>query len=399
MSHNKTLFLHIGNHQAETIPIERALTADRPLLSSHGLTLFHSRSTEPRHGRYSHSWLTRDLTRDPPIEAKHGFFNAASKADGDVIISDEDFSYLHTKQSINHFVKRFKAHFGTLKVVAYLQRQDMQTISHRQQDGSSKGYLAAQFYGPTSRALPAYDPRLDQYLDYNQRLSIWADAVGDENMFIRALDHAQVDSLDVVSDFFQCLGIESGDHLPATVRSGGCTQTKVGHLVSVSPLSRDRYAELALVFDTRSQLLPSRVDAESFYSHYRESNRKLNQRFKINSNEFLFDEDFYRLPQTPQDIWTEEKANLAILKMLKACEQRENLTREEVTFFIECIAKVYQSDFRLADKLLTLARRLARNLDEVEVPDRESFISQLSIFKQWLVRLRTVKKGKKILNP
>lgn len=70
--------------------------------------------------------------------------------------------------------------------------------------------------------------------------------------------------------------------------------------------------------DNNGKLMPSKEEAKNFYLRYKESNKKLNERFKINKLEYIFDEDFSMYSDTSMDVWTEESANQAIIHILQS---------------------------------------------------------------------------------
>ena len=51
----------------------------------------------------------------------------------------------------------------------------------------------------------------------------------------------------------------------------------------------------------KSKLLPSRESAKTFYNYFKNSNELLNNRFKINSSKYIFNNDFSMYPSLEDD--------------------------------------------------------------------------------------------------
>lgn len=165
--------------------------------------------------------------------------------------------------------------------------------------------------------MPKYKKYYDRYLDYNTRLSKWADVFKDENLFIRIFDKNHLYNEDVVLDFFKLIGIKKDIQSARFNASWGFEKTKIVYLMEKNKMNKYFKNIIYQNLDNSSKLLPSRCEAMEFYSFYRESNKKLNSRFSLNStNDSIFDEDFSIYPEESGDIWTEESANKAISNII-----------------------------------------------------------------------------------
>jgi len=301
-----------------------------------------------------HPWLRFDHFENRGSRIVDGFFESVDATGGDVLVSSESFSYFFDCQEISFLINEFRRSFDRIMVIVYIRRQDRLAISHHQQGSRRSAVFATKLYGCRSTALPAYDKSLDQYLDFDRRLGIWADQVGDHNMVIRIYHQDSLRDSDAVSDFFGLLGLQPQHPCSRANVSNGLVKTKVGHLMNQLQYPVSLSNHIAKYLDNTGKMTPSRADAIEFYERYRLSNSRLNERFKINKLPYLFDDDFNEYPKEAEDVWTVRTLNLAIENIAEAISGLVLLAPGEGELLISAAHKL-KSDFPgLSDKLFQL---------------------------------------------
>jgi len=389
----RTLYIHIGSHKTGTTSIQNALLSHKSYLLENGITLFHE---HPKGGFRKianvHPWMSTNIDaflKDDKSMVIQGvkprFFEKVVSSGKNVLISSESFSYFFDKNSIQKLVEQFYKNFDVIKVLVYIRRQDSHVISHHQQGSKSPNLGAAKLYGNRPRALPVYEKKMDYYLDYHFRLGLWADLIGDENISIRIFDRGLLKNGDAVDDFFACLGLEKQVETEVDNQSLGFIRTKVGHLINHSNISLNRSKILRSKLDNSGKLIPSRQEALEFYSHYREGNQKLNQRFKLTENEYLFSDDFSAYPEQADDLWEEDSANLAIKTLLLSLKASPVLSKKELFYLESLLPELKEKDVDLAKDFERLLVRL-----------KEQSSKQAALPKNDLI---SFKRLKKILKP
>lgn len=218
-----------------------------------------------------------------------------SEQPGNVIMSAENFSWIFSQEEIDNLEKQSRLYFDEVKIIVYLRRQDRQIISHHQQASKSSESGSYCYYAGDSFAIPKCRPHFDEYLNYHDRIGKWAHAFGKENMIIRIFDPETLLNGDVVSDFFQQIGIDF-DTNEASYRSNeslGFERTKVGHLVNQALPKSFLSRRIRHNADNSGKSLPGITEAKAFYARYAASNIKLNQELNITSeHEDIFGDDF-----------------------------------------------------------------------------------------------------------
>jgi len=358
MNDSRQLIIHIGNHKTGTTSIQQCLYENRSCLSEQGYSFFSSdMDGRPRRMGDVNTWIR---SRGSRIEA--ALPGAMAELPGNVIVSSENFSWIFKEEQIRKFHTALKLHFSDIKVICYLRRQDLHTVSHYQQASKDRRYYAGHFYARGNRALPPYDVKYEQYLDYNRRLGFWADIFGDSSIRLRVFEKALLKNGDAIDDFFQIAGLEYETRVDDSNISIGLEATKIGHLTNHEHVEHSIKKRLLRQLGDSGKSLPAREEAEAFYRHFRETNRQLNQRFSINEREFLFDEDFTMYPEAPSDIWSEQRANDAIGGLLRGIRSLPLATEGDVVLLRQCAEQLSQSEPEEAAYLEALAARLAKKL-------------------------------------
>jgi hypothetical protein len=325
----RTLFLHIGSHKTGTTAIQNALFSNRENIAQSGVKVFnrglnghalpHANGTDwiPLNYKIRNGHPSKILAS--LIDTKL-LFKYLADCDRDVIFSAESLSWLDSADEIHELKEEAQKYFDRVIIIVYVRRQDRQVISHHNQGSKYKFTPASIYYGSSNRSIPINEDNYYEYLDYNRKITLWADAFGDENIRVRVFERDFLFGNDVVEDFFNLIGIPYDNKEGDTNLSTGFEAAKIGHLVN-EHLCLKMGRMIKRSSDHRGKLMPSRAAAESFYSIYAESNRKLNQRFNISPLIDIFNGDFSDYPTEAQDLWSEDTANQAISNILKTFDR------------------------------------------------------------------------------
>ena len=343
MKATKKIFIHIGQHKTGSTSIQQALYNNSDTLKKNNLFYYRKKPNGKKDAHVS-SWIKPIRSDDYDdlaiIIQPEKLAIEVSKLPGNVIISSEEFSWVQNKDVLSRFKNSLKKYFDSIVIITYIRRQDSQVVSYCQEEAKSGGGMKeSRFFQCENRAVPKYKKYYDRYLDYNTRLSKWADVFKDENLFIRIFDKNHLYNEDVVLDFFKLIGIKKDIQSARFNASWGFEKTKIVYLMEKNKMNKYFKNIIYQNLDNSSKLLPSRCEAMEFYSFYRESNKKLNSRFSLNStNDSIFDEDFSIYPEESGDIWTEESANKAISNIICTI----NSINPSTLFYILIKTKLFQ---------------------------------------------------------
>ena len=249
-----------------------------------------------------------------------------------VIISSEEFSWINNKNCLTKLKGSLKKYFDKIYIVVYIRRQDSQVISFCQEEAKSGGMVESSFFNCGNKSIPKYQKIFDEYLDYNKRLSLWADVFKDENLFIRIFEKNHLYKNDVVLDFFKILGVKNNIKLDRHNESWGFEKTKVAYLLEKNKINKYFKKHILKGLDNTGKLLPSINEAKKFYNNYIESNIKLNMRFDLNNkNKSIFSNDFTNYPKENADSWDENSANSAITNIIQSIN---NINQKDLLYIL-----------------------------------------------------------------
>jgi len=318
----KKLTLHIGHHKTGTSSIQQVLFDNKEALAADGISYFCQRPNGKSFPR-AKGWLYRNRkSKQFEFKINPTFAKELGKLNGDVLVSTESFSNIYEEAKLLKFKKSLDSYFGEYEVICYIRRQDLHAISHHQQGSKKLGSPATHIYASRPRALPQYNDSLQNYLDYNKKLSAWANVFGQDAISIRIFDKTTLINGDVVTDFLSCINNKLNfDTLQKNI-SNSFVETKLGHMLNDKKIKLPKVRQILKANDTSGKMMPSRKEAIEFYSHFKESNKKLNERFKVTSEEFLFSDDFSSYDEIGRDTWDEQTANIAISALLDVLKNK-----------------------------------------------------------------------------
>ncbi|MGF1765990.1 hypothetical protein L4D06_01175 [Enterovibrio makurazakiensis] len=335
----KKLFLHIGGHKTGSTSIQRALFAAKDILDKNNFSYFcESIFGDIRPIPYSWVQLSRnekERTFNAEVKDKESLFRKLSELNDNVIFSCEHLSWQVSEKEKMEIYSQAKGFFDDICVVVYIRRQDQLAISHHQQ-GSKHLINSSEtfYYGNSEKALPRHGDGVFDYLDFNEKISMWADIFGDENIIIRILDRDKLIEGDVVKDFLYSIGLDSSEISAKKVNeSNGFERTKVGHLINQVFKHENTVTKLIRKgTDNHGKMLPSKQEAMKFYEKYKLSNESLNERFKINKVGDIFSNDFSMYPDKEMDVWDDGMANKAIINILESIKPLAKFETRSITY-------------------------------------------------------------------
>ena len=374
--HEKRLYIHIGCHKTGTTTIQRTLFENNKALESHGVRYFcRNYFTAENVPPHLHSWL--GFKGDPNTFEEGMYLRDPEKLareldqlNSDVVISSENFSFIFEGEELYKLREELSTYFSNIKIICYIRRQDEHLVSHHQEGSKLNRRPEYALFRHSPCALPEYNARHRLYLDYHQRLSMWGDAFGDENMVIRVFEREKLEKHDLIEDFFALIGIDSYERVDRSNESMGFKKTKLGHILNNSEVvNKSQIADLLISrLGSSDKMLPSRNRASEYYAHYRSSNEMLNRRFNINKQESLFSEDFDFYPEMSTDAWTEDSTNEFVAEILGIIDETyggiDAVTMRNAA--IRCEKENLGSSYKLmslAHKLKPQGKLIQRKLD------------------------------------
>ena len=292
----KTLWLHVGHPKTGSTALQSFCGENRGLLSERGLSypsmpdVLHPPNPD-KNGLFLASGLTGANRPDPTPEQ-----SALMQTCLDVIAREFEThdSVLVSEETIwtaVAFDKSFcwdvltahaREHLYTIKVIAYLRRQDLFTTSRYQQK-TRTGKLAQRWESWLVNQMPV--------CDYHAVLSRFARIVGAGNIVVRIYDRTllEKDGGNLFTDFLGALGISGiGDFKPPVhtkERTTSCNFTACMYALNASPFREGRYLgsyfDLActLTEQRRSQVpamqMFSPSEARAFMGQFEEGNKAI----------------------------------------------------------------------------------------------------------------------------
>lgn len=311
MAKKNRLILHIGSHKTGTTSIQGWLHDKRHDLESHGVSFVTAPPEAHLHRVLGFvdpsSLVPGGMHVIDPDGLAESFANAACAT---VVASSENFSFFFEKRSIEALRDITETHFEQVVIVTYLRRQESHAVSHHQEGAKPLRRAEEQLFGFAPTALPDMSPDLDLYLDYEQRIGMWIDVFGRENVIVRPFDRARMAGGDVQQDFAEIakldgVGLEQRDDLNTSLGLSGAT---VGHMMNARPLSSPLKARILARLPDDPPLLPSQAEACAFYARYKQGNIRLNARLGNTAGEDFFSDDFSWYPEVADASWPRETA-------------------------------------------------------------------------------------------
>ncbi len=206
------LTLHIGTGKTGTTTIQKFLRTNSDALGKQGI-LYPLSAGVTRHGRFGlyvtpEESVARDpLWHDEPADTPASFhrdFRSELLAEiaraglSRVLISDEGL-YGAPAATLRRLRQVIDAHFGQLRLVCYLRRQD---------DHLASRYQQVVKMGETRRlAVRTQEMDLSHTYDYASRLDLWTRLVGCPDFVVRRFEPESFVDASLIADFLDAAGI------------------------------------------------------------------------------------------------------------------------------------------------------------------------------------------------
>ena len=218
----RKLYLHIGIHKTGTTSIQTLITANAPALASIGIHVpYMGRPVNffktPYVGQHNVAWELNGYTQFQSADGglaqmadEIARINAPS-----VLISSEDFEFLHTKPAqIAKMAEMFKELGRDVRVILYVRAQhDYAHAIYNEHSKAGHGINPATYFEEI-RTTGAYAPRgaVDYYTGVNRfaylpLIRAFADAFGDDAMIVRAYRSGGHPN-DILKEFLALVGAE-----------------------------------------------------------------------------------------------------------------------------------------------------------------------------------------------
>ncbi|MEZ9322781.1 hypothetical protein AB4161_20825 [Vibrio sp. 10N.286.51.E5] len=355
----RKLILHIGTHKTGTSSIQQALYNNRVLLNEYGYKYFiDTPDGIKRQDGNTTSWIGYDLNSMKSgyggwVSNKTKLFSLLKgKYDRNVIISNENFSWLFSNDELISLKSDLSEIFDEIKIIVYLRRQDLAAVSHYQQASKRVDLPSTYYYGKGVSPLPDSSSFYD-YFDYYERIKSWSSAFGRSNVNVRVFEKEKLRNGDVVDDFLHILKLDLGElGNYRTNESNGKIKTKLGHLINENVTNNYLSKYLRSSVSNEGKFVPQKKDAIIFYSQYQESNKKLEEFLEV---ENIFSDNFEMYKEIDTQSWTEREANQAISEILEALN----------TISFKDIARIYIDQFPSLSKFLVKIKLLVARVISV----------------------------------
>ena len=321
MTKKKCLFIHIGSHKTGSTSLQHFLYNQQEHLNKNDFTYFSKNALGfNERDKCSNSWIKinkKNLLNENGVEIKKMQLlckKLFSSNHQNVILSSENFSWIFHKKPLRSLSIELKKYFYKIKIIIYLRRQDEMAVSFLQECSKKPNLPESRIFEFTSRAIPKINTSQYFYFNYYEKLSLWRNTFGKENLIIRCYDKKKLNGGEVITDFLNALNIPPiFSEKELLNKSNGFEATKVGHLLNESIKDKKLNKYIRKYLSHNGNFLPSKKEAKNYLHYYKDSNHKLYQEYKIK-----FNNNFSRYPEKGNDKWTNESANRAIMNILQA---------------------------------------------------------------------------------
>lgn len=339
------LVFHIGSPKTGTTSIQRYLARNEAELLASNWSVLKCR------------WGGLGLTVEK-LELDT-LFAQKPKADAYLYSDEGIFGQICDTDQIRKLKDIAGRHVDRVTVVVYLRRQDSFGVSLKQQQVNLPRIIPGTSLGTSPSALPDLDDENVLRFDFFSLISRWGDVFGDQNVVIRVYDPDELHGGDVVSDFLRINGIPEFDR-PKEVSnpSRGREASLVGFAMLSLSIPQPIRDVISQSLDDSEKLMASAEECREFYAKFREGNRRLNERFKVNDRPCIFSEDFDMYPQEGNSTWDDETATRAIHNILKGLKRLNHLDAENARTLCEAAERLAETDAKLARKISLLAQKI-----------------------------------------
>jgi len=236
------------------------------------------------------------------------------------VISSEDLSRLYSAREVRRVVDLLRPFCKELRIVVFTRRQDLMA--------SSRYYSLVLGGSRTSQVLPRPDQPAAPYYDYARNIGLWADAVGDANVIFRRFPERPSEAgFNSVRAFCDLLGLEATAY--RMVPSQHVSLDAVNQIIlqnynvltqHAAPSDRAWLKDrLAARNDSQLRHIPSRAQAERFYTRFHADNQALFRR--LGAADDMFSTDFSMYPEENMRPRFQQLAIRRLLALLSARQE------------------------------------------------------------------------------
>ena len=230
---NRQLIIHAGCHKTGTSALQKALSLNEQLLNDNNIFILkigkrrdnHSITKPIVENKFTQEGSVVRLSSLKKIvnlakEIKQSQrITAASSENGleRYIFSAESLSWLFRVDEIKKINDSLSGHFDSIKAIFYVRRQDKMIRSHHKQGAFTRP--ANIFYGNSLHPDIASPDHFYSYLDVSQRIALWSQVLGRDNICVRVMSKEELVQNDITIDFFSALNLK---HIAETIDITEC---------------------------------------------------------------------------------------------------------------------------------------------------------------------------------
>ena len=361
MSH---LILHIGCHKTGTSSLQSSLLKSHAELNEHGWMF----ATLDRFGNSSNLIKSEYKNGHLELALSVKFEEFLKNNQGNLILSGEHFSLLDMKSEklIKKVQNLCSIYFKKTTIVIYLRRQDKLALSLKQQ--AAKGNIlrqmaSSQLCGHSDLALPELTDDMKSYLNFNDKIRLWASYFGRESLCVRLFEKDKLVNGDICADFSHAL------NLPLKLKSLRVNEgvTRLFSLCS-HLLIRSKF-EPSLINNVRAEMKNNptcstdkievaKGEAIEFYQHFKKDNDIL---FNWLGMEERFCESFEEYPEQGNYSLTQSELTLLFDTIAVCSQQTSNITVNDINNIRDCALYLEDVDLTKAQILMEIAGKIRPN--------------------------------------
>ena len=358
MSH---LILHIGCHKTGTSSLQASLLKNKAKLAQYNWQF----TTLDKFGNSSIFIKSEDKKGQLVRSLSSEFKNVLKQfQDQNLIISGEHFSLLGKNDE--NIIKKIQSltakYFKKTTIVIYLRRQDKLALSLKQQaaKGSALGQMvSSQLCGHSNNALPELTDNLKAYLNFNQKIKIWASYFSREAIKVRLFDKDKLIDGDICADFsitvnlpFKLDSIRVNEGVTRLISLYSHLLINAGFTPKLINNVRKKVKEDPLY--SKSKVVLERTAAIDFYEHFKAENYEL---FNWLNNGEYFSEAFEEYP-LQSDYFLNESEQLLLLRTIAECSDSQSfMTDKNINDIRDCALFLEKTDLTKAYTLMKIAKK------------------------------------------
>ena len=287
----KVLYIHIGTEKTGSTSIQRFLGKQTAWLSSQKLYSPSAFCAEPGHHYHLVSYAKQialgkqNNTQDPILDTDYTkkqeelldaeLRSTSHSAYSCVLSSEHFFTKINTRVQVKALDQHFRAYFSEIKYILYF-RDPIWHVSSWVSTRLKNGIAVSGLYAP-------HDPQVLQRVCTKQKIKVWLDIVGRENLIVKQYGRNNSKGGDIVMDLCQTIipSLSSEVKIPLVKRANtSLTLTAMRYLYfinnshdfEIKPSNRLELAQfLSENLNDGSRFVPSYSEYNEYSEYYRET--------------------------------------------------------------------------------------------------------------------------------